>query len=545
VFIFFVLFIFPALSVQQQPHPIPPEVLATTVISKAASDFSGSKSENFNIGMGWNFPYPSYNREVELIPGHPNPCKLLDPEYHQFNDNLDVDHQKKLCSFENVLEDSLHCYYDWSTIHETKAGTIKIQPNHLDVLAKTWDKLKTTSSTGHSDVIEDSTIHVNGTLGSYKCGSGCASGGSTPDGYFFDPSKRLRGVMEVESSIETPNSSLRQGVSSAINIAYSLVDHGVDPWDVVVPIVSSNGSLFQFACVTLLYPCFPVVIPITSVLDIGLPCQRTLVAQYFLSIDLFLNLPLANYRDAPVKVERVRGLDVTIYHRKYLSALYSARSLPHQALFYLFETLNKTYSTPCHQFIVYPLCVREKENDEDASLIFLNICKFGYQIGVPVDHHLQQLYINKLSQVIESIHLSGYVHLDLYPSNIMWKYDEHDGQGMSILVIDWDSIHEIGKQYDSKTQSILERKRGRFKMDVIKASTEWDSAHFIVIKNNLDSFTSTDKTFLDETFQQLWREWTNLSVDEIEISMQQFAIQTNIEEKTGECGGKAKAGENS
>jgi hypothetical protein len=56
---------------------------------------------------------------------------------------------------------------------------------------------------------------------------------------------------------------------------------------VVVPIVSSNGSLFQFAYVTLLSPCFPVVIPITGVLDIGDRSQRTLVAQHLLAIDLF------------------------------------------------------------------------------------------------------------------------------------------------------------------------------------------------------------------------------------------------------------------
>ena len=335
--------------------------------------------------------------------------------------------------------------------------------------------------------------------------------------------------MEVQSSIETPNSSLRQGVSSAINIAYSLVDHGVDPWDVVVPIVSSNGSLFQFACVTLLCPCFPVVIPLTCVLDIGVSSQRTLVAQYLLSIDLFLNSTLHNYRDAAVKVER--GLDVTIYHRKYLSALYSPKLLPHQTLFRLFDTLNKTYSTPCHQFIVYPLCVREPSNDLDASLIFIDICKLGYQIGVPAESHLQQLYIEELSRVIDSIHESGFVHLDLYPSNIMWRYDEQDGGRMSILIIDWDSIHEIGAKYDPKTQEILSKKRGNFNMNIVVASTDCDSAHLHIIKNNLNSLVSTEKEILDQTFKRLWVEWAYLSVDEIQISMQKLVIQTNIEEK--------------
>ncbi len=520
-FLFFYIICASVQQQQQQSHPITPELLITTVKSKPASDFGGSKNANFGIGMGWNFPYPYYNREVELIPGHPNPCRLLDPTQQQLNST--EDHQK-ICSFENALEDSFNCYYDWSTIHETKSGNIRIQPDHLDILAKAWDKLKTTSST-RPDVIHDSTIHVGGNLGCYECGSGCATAGSIPDGYFFDPSERLRGVMEVKSSIETPNSSLRQGVSSAINIAYSLVDHGVDPWDVAVPIVSSNGSLFQFACVTLLYPCFPVVIPISPVLDIGVSSQRTLVAQYLLTIDLFLDSPLRKYRSAVVEVER--GLDAAIYHRKYLSDLYIAKSRPNQALFYLFETLNKTYSTPCHQFIVYPLCIREKENDSDASLIFINICKLGYQIGVPADHHLQRLYIEELSRVIASIHESGFVHLDLYPSNIMWKYDEQNV--LSILVIDWDSIHSIGKKYDLKTQEILSKKAGNIMMNSIEASTEWDTVHFNIIKNNLNSFISTNKEFLDEAFKRLWVEWTSLSLEEIQISTQMQKL--DIEKK--------------
>jgi hypothetical protein len=57
------------------------------------------------------------------------------------------------------------------------------------------------------------------------------------------------------------------------------------------------------------------------------------------------------------------------------------------------------------------------------------------------------------------------------------------------------------------------------RMNVIEASTEWDSAHFHIIKNHLNSFVSTEKATLDEAFQRLWRQWANLSVDEIQISM--------------------------
>jgi hypothetical protein len=443
--------------------------------------------------MGWNFPYPFYNRDVELIPGQPNPCRLLNPTQKSFNTS-----QQKICDFENMLEGSFHCYLSWSLIPESApTGSIQIQLNHLDYLAQRWELLK--STTRSNPTFYDSRYHIKGDLESYGVGTGCASGGWTPDGYFFDLSGRLRGVMEAKSSLETPHSSLRQGVASAINIAYSLIDHGVDPWDVVVPIVSSNGFLFQFACVALLSPCFPVVIPMSHVLDLGVRSQRTLVAQYLLSIDEFLRLPLGKYRDAYVNVER--GLDLTIYHRKYVRDFYNPQAYTHQGLFSSFQTLNKAYSTPCSQFIVYPLCVREKGYDDDASLIFINICTSAYQIGVPADPHLQQFFIEELKSVIESIHQSGFVHLDLYPSNIMWKYDENNV--MSIRLIDWDSIHEIGKKYDSRTQEILSRKKGNFNINLSEVSTEWDVAHFNLIKSNLHSFISTDKAKLDETFEIL------------------------------------------
>jgi serine/threonine protein kinase len=45
----------------------------------------------------------------------------------------------------------------------------------------------------------------------------------------------------------------------------------------------------------------------------------------------------------------------------------------------------------------------------------------GYNIAIPEYAVLRGLYINKLKDVIQCIHEIGVVHLDLYPSNILWK----------------------------------------------------------------------------------------------------------------------------
>ena len=47
-----------------------------------------------------------------------------------------------------------------------------------------------------------------------------------------------------------------------------------------------------------------------------------------------------------------------------------------------------------------------------------------------------------IQATVKRIHAAGVLHLDLYPSNIMWS---KVGAEFSVVIIDWDSAHFIGE----------------------------------------------------------------------------------------------------
>jgi serine/threonine protein kinase len=105
--------------------------------------------------------------------------------------------------------------------------------------------------------------------------------------------------------------------------------------------------------------------------------------------------------------------------------------------------------------------------------VFENLESDGYVIGVPEGEHLQSLYATNLKTAIEAIHTAGLVHMDLYPSNIMWKSDD-SGNGVKIKIIDWDSVQLIGQPYSLAITQ-------RLPMQTVEANVDWDMLHLNVI----------------------------------------------------------------
>jgi serine/threonine protein kinase len=70
-------------------------------------------------------------------------------------------------------------------------------------------------------------------------------------------------------------------------------------------------------------------------------------------------------------------------------------------------------------------------------LFFPDLSQDGFVIGAPTDHRFPT-YLKELKRAVDTIHGAGVVHLDLYPSNIMWKFDDSD---VKIRIIDWDVAH--------------------------------------------------------------------------------------------------------
>jgi hypothetical protein len=124
---------------------------------------------------------------------------------------------------------------------------------------------------------------------------------------------------------------------------------------------------------------------------------------------------------------------------------------------------------------------------------------------------------------MERIHESGFVHLDIFPSDILWRYDQQGGVevgwggggvGGSTLVIDWDSVHERGKRMTPWP----EHKKSDQGRQEISGRISWKLQQNGTLHTSTSSRTTSALSFP--------------SVDEIQISMQELQMQTNIEEKT-------------
>ena len=67
----------------------------------------------------------------------------------------------------------------------------------------------------------------------------------------------------------------------------------------------------------------------------------------------------------------------------------------------------------------------------------------GFQIGFPADAVERQKLFHAMQAAASEFHALGLVHMDMYPSNIMWK---KNGHAYDVRFVDFDSIHETGEK---------------------------------------------------------------------------------------------------
>ncbi len=71
----------------------------------------------------------------------------------------------------------------------------------------------------------------------------------------------------MKHSTDSPHVALGKGISEAINVAIMQLKAKVKWNEVMVFVIGSNGFLFQLGVVFVLYPSFPMFVPLTSCLD--------------------------------------------------------------------------------------------------------------------------------------------------------------------------------------------------------------------------------------------------------------------------------------
>ena len=126
------------------------------------------------------------------------------------------------------------------------------------------------------------------------------------------------------------------------------------------------------------------------------------------------------------------------------------------------------------------------------SLVFEDLTRKedgAYSVGLPDKIELWDQWMSSVEAAVKGMHAAGVVHVDLYPSNIMWRKSPDASGGVEIKLIDFDVAH-LKDEGTWKEEVYVKMKevaanRSRFGWSVTKeVSEDWDNQYIKVCEGN-------------------------------------------------------------
>lgn len=339
-------------------------------------------------------------------------------------------------------------YNDLSKVSETKScdsdlgRCLTVDIDHLAVLGAFLSGLST----------------VKQTLKVRNCCIGAVTPTTTPDGVFQDKKGVPRGIFEAKNGTNSPSEGMRQAVPEATNLAVHQLGLGVAAKDIVIPVVASNGYLLQVGAVVVLEPSFPMFVMLTPVLDLCDDAMLLRAARTLHFVHQVITTELQFTQATQTEEGMGMFLNRDLYHLKPLQDFFPSTGNIQTSLFHFFKVMGWLHkSEECRPYVLFPLCVREHgDSRESTQIVFPKLPSSEYSIGLPSCVHLQASLLVELSKALTAFHSAGIVHLDFYPSNLMWR--KVSDNAVQLKVVDWDSAHFISEPLRGTT---LERLQGR------------------------------------------------------------------------------------
>jgi hypothetical protein len=199
------------------------------------------------------------------------------------------------------------------------------------------------------------------------------------------------------------------------------------------------------------------------------------------------------------------GYDERLYHLKNQRDFFCCKPDVDDSLLHLFGVMSAIFTDlNCRYNVLFPLCIRQ--TCETFDLVFLKLNE--YKIGLPACSTLRNNLLDSVKKVIDCVHKCEVAHLDLYPSNIMWKEVE-GSEEVHVMIIDWDSahfVHEFLHEHVSRRLSSNQRKylAEQFAVAAGRPMTlcDYDLSLLHVLESNVDheSLQASQKTELDGAF---------------------------------------------
>ena len=261
-------------------------------------------------------------------------------------------------------------------------------------------------------------------------------------------------VGELKDTVCGPLEMLGQAFVSAVNLLMRQRQIGLDAKEVAVPLILSTGNLMQFAWATTLDPFFPILTVTSRVLDLSDPLQLREASEALARTKMFCREQATRLKKCQTRdFQMVPALNMDMYHLKSKEQIfnrYEGKDISDTGLAYLwriFEALKDV------EEVVKPLgyAISEKDKKNAEFLIFPKL-DGSFKMGVPTDAEEFNEYMTAVSHAIKRLHRNHVVHVDLYPSNILWY--RQDGK-IIIRIVDWDSATFIGDAFTPKMSKVF------------------------------------------------------------------------------------------
>ena len=335
---------------------------------------------------------------------------------------------------------------------------------------------------------------------------------------------------------------LVQGFEIGADAAVLMWRKGVASADVVVPVMLSFGDCLQFYAVYLIPECYPVVVCLSPALSCVTFSGRLEIARWIISLGdfadktiqilqglqrttrpsnlgLYINpfffKPLRNlHKNKNQTLEKAGGFYrsnledfLSIYEMIYHVELSEQHILfpvgvlayPKYGSMAYTQKIREILQQSFRKYFQQSLEVIEKSGAIVVS--FPVLCeKAGWSNNKPTERYVQA-YIDELSTAVNVLNTAKVAHMDLRPSNIMWRVTPDDDSKVEMQIIDLEDAERFG-QYIQLWDVLKEDSRYPVHSDAVipmKASE---------IHNNwfLSSVSSWARTTHTESYTQFMNE---------------------------------------
>lgn len=284
----------------------------------------------------------------------------------------------------------------------------------------------------------------------------------------YSAEKWALGVWENTGQEYSTFRGIRQGGAAyGFGIATFLVGVGLPIDDIAVPIVVYTGIQIQFAAVFVLSPSFPVITLLSRAFDLSREDDALIAARYIVKFKEHCNKMEMNVHallqgtNGQPKALRANefslmkiALDQQQYFLKTIDQSYSGHSrkgfelvgktaeIGSIHMIRVFNELDEKLDASVKPSICFPICFRDAGGGRSQlSLVFdhLGCDSNPYKVGLPADASKWKMWFDSVVTVVGGMHGAGVVHVDLYPSNMMWRATVTGT--VEVKLIDFDVAH--------------------------------------------------------------------------------------------------------